>query len=637
MSITITKKNTTGRITQVMKTSDKKAKMDAQAWDWWNEKDDAKQANQLCGTVAYLKQSQGFRQQQSSLFARLYGNQTLFNFVGSNSASMRTGGSGPVDRPTFNLVSSVTDTLVSRITQSRPIPVFLTDNSDYKERNLAKKLNNFILGEFYQTKTYEKSELILRDALVMGTGCLKVYETNDQKVGLERVLETEIFVDLDEGIYGEPRSLYQVKLVDRKVLENLFPNEKKIAAQGTKATVDNSSDSAKTVSDLVMVVEGWHLPSGPGTGDGRHTIACSAGTLFSEVWEKDKFPFVFLKHRTRMLGFWAQGVAETLMGTQMELNSLLMTIARAIKLQGRPVVMVEEGSKVSKASINNDIAVIIPYRGSAPIFANPVSNAPELYAERDRIIQYGYQQEGLSFMAASSQKPGGLDSGEALRTYDDINSDRFASLEKRYSNFFVDVAYLVIDKAMDIAKKYGKYQTVYPDKKGTKQIDLPKLSLLQDPFVIQAYTESSLPKDPAGRLQKVTEMVQAGMVTIQEGRRLLDYPDLSQIETLANAAEERIFCYLDDIVESGKYSPPDPFMNLGLAKELTTQYINLYECRKLEEAKCQQLRDFFSQCLDIEAAAQPPMQPGMPAPMPQAAPQAPAQSPLIPNSPNPQQ
>jgi hypothetical protein len=256
-----------------------------------------------------------------------------------------------------------------------------------------------------------------------------------------------------------------------------------------------------------------------------------------------------------------------------------------------------------------------------------------MYAERDRIIQYGYQQEGLSFLSASAQKPAGLDSGEALRTYDDINSDRFASLEKRYSNFYVDLAYQIIDLAKDIAKREGKYQTVYPDKKGTKEIDLPKLSLLDDPFVIQAYTESSLPRDPAGRLQKVTEMVQAGMITLQEGRRLLDYPDLSQTETLANAAEERIYCYLDAIVEDGDYNPPDPFMNLQLAVELTTDYYNLYACRKLEETKLQMLRDFHTQCLTIIQAAQPPPPPQASpgAPSPQAAPMPTPQSPLVPN------
>lgn len=643
MSVTITKKeNTSQQLMQVMKTSDKKTKFGSQPWDWWKEKkNDQLLADQLCGTVAYLKQSQNFRQRQAAIFARLYGNMTLFSFVGANMSKMDQYAGLPADRPTFNLVASVVDTLVSRLTQAKPTPVFLTDNGDYKERNLAKKLNNFILGEFYNCKAYETGEYILRDALVEGTGCLKIFEDANHKVAIERVLLTELFVDLDESIYNDPRSLYQVKLVDRDVAISNFPKANDILQLAGKATVDSSAESSKTVSDLIMLVEGWHLPSGPGAKDGRHVIACSSGTLLDEPWTKDKFPFVFMHHKKRLLGFWSQGVAESLMGTQMELNSLLMTIAKSIKLVGVPRVFIEDGSKVVKAHQNNEIGVIVTYRGTKPSYEVAPCVPQEMYAERDRIIQYGYQQEGLSMLSASSQKPQGLDSGEAIRTYDDINSDRFASLEKRYSNFYVDLAYQIIDLAKDIAEREGPYSTIYPDKKGTKDIDLPKLSLLQDNFVIRAYTESSLPQDPAGRLQKVTEMIQAGMITIQEGRRLLDYPDLAQVETLANASEERIYCVLDDIIESGKYTPPDPFMNIQLAVQLVTQYYNLYACRKLEENKMQMLRDFHTQCLTLVQAMQPPAPAGMlgqapgqgaPAPTPQAQPVPQPQSPLVSNA-----
>ena len=181
----------------------------------------------------------------------------------------------------------------------------------------------------------------------------------------------------------------------------------------------------------------------------------------------------------------------------------------------------------------------------------------------------------------------------------------------------------------------GSYSTIYPNKNGTKEIDLPKAAMIKDEFVIQCFTQSSLPKDPAGRLAKVTEMVQAGMISLQEGRRLLDYPDLEQVEKLANAAEERILQILDDIVDSGKYTPPDPFLDLMLAKTLVVQYINLYAAAKLEEKKMQLLRDFYTQILDLAQAAQPPTPagPGGAAPTPQAAPQAPPTSPLIPNAP----
>jgi hypothetical protein len=207
----------------------------------------------------------------------------------------------------------------------------------------------------------------------------------------------------------------------------------------------------------------------------------------------------------------------------------------------------------------------------------------ELYSQLQRLIEYAYQQEGISQLAASSVKPGGLTSGAALREYDDLQTDRFAALAKRYDNFFIDLAYLVTDQARDIAINEGSYSTIYPNKDGTKEIDLPDMDILKNTYVIQCFDSSSLPRDPAGRLQKITEMMQAGLIDPQEGRRLLDYPDIEQVDKLANASEERILQILDQIVDKGEYTPPDPFMDLNRARSLVVQYINLYESAHLEE------------------------------------------------------
>ena len=90
----------------------------------------------------------------------------------------------PDDRPTFNLIQACTDTLVSRLTQGEPAPKFLTDGADYKQRHLAQRLNQFILGEFYQTKAYQKGARMLRDGIVMGPGALWVWAAMTTKCKL---------------------------------------------------------------------------------------------------------------------------------------------------------------------------------------------------------------------------------------------------------------------------------------------------------------------------------------------------------------------------------------------------------------------------------------------------------------------
>lgn len=603
------------------------------AYKWWKANSQAELAQQIIDTAAFLKTQQQYRYRQASLFARMYGNLPIFNMAGSQMGMMATGPNNlPIDRPTMNVVQSCIDTKVSRITQSRPRPVFLTDNGDYKERNLGKKLNNFIQGEFYQTKAYNLGELLLRDAAVLGTGCVKVYETTDHKVGLDRVLLTELLADVNDAYYGEPRSLYHFKLIDRSVLAEMFPDHKSAIAKAEQGFPDSGADSQKTASDQIIAVEAWHLPSGKDATDGRHAIVCTSGVIADEKWEKPSFPFVFLKDSPRILGMWGQGTAERLLGTQVEINKLLMTISQAINLVGVPRVFVEVGSKVVKAYLNNQVGSIVTYQGTKPSYEVAPCVPQELYAQLQRLIEFAYAQEGISQLAASSIKPAGLNSGEAQRAYQDNQTDRLAALSKRYDNMFVDLAYAIMDKACDIQKERGKYQTIYPNKNGTKQLDLPEAEkLTENPFVIQCFDSSSLPRDPAGRLQKITEMMQAGIISPQEGRRLLDYPDIEQVDKLANSGEERILEILDKIVDEGVYTPPDPFMDIGLATQLVTQYYNLYSTAKLEEEKAQMLRDFFSQLEALKQQAMQPAQPQLPAP--QAAPEAVPTNPMIPNVP----
>lgn len=597
---------------------------------WWKARSQQELCEQVIETAAFLKEQQQYRFRQLAIYMRLYGNLPLFNWAGSSMQKMPTNLGLPMDRPTMNIVQSCIDTIVSRLTQSRPKPTFLTDAGDTKMRNLAKQMNRFIPGEFYQVDMYKKGVITLRDALIGGTGAIKIFADSSNKVQAERTMITELYVDPNDSIYGSPRQLFQIKLVDRAVCDEMFDSGS-IVSKAMQAFPDNAADSQKTISDQLMLVEGWHLPSSDSATDGRHTIACSSGILLDEPWKRDRFPFAFMHNTPPQIGFWGQGMAEQLMGTQVEINQLLITITQSIKLVGVPRVFVEKGSKIVKAHLNNQVGAIVEYSGTLPQYVVAPCVAPEMYQQLERLIQQGYQQSGVSALSAAAQKPAGLNSGEAIRNYDDLQSDRFAALSKRYEDFYTDIAYLVCDTAKDIAEQTGSYQTVYPNKDGTREIDLPSVDLLQDPFVIQCFDTSSLPRDPSGRLQKVTDMMQAGLIDPQEGRRLLDYPDIEQVDRLANASEERILKALDDIVEDGKYTPPDPFMNLQLAAQLCTMYYNLYVAAKLTEAKAQQLRTFFTQVQMLQQAGQPPPQQTVGSP--QAAPTAAPVSQLLPNVP----
>lgn len=597
----------------VVKTKDKpRSNVVMESFKWWLAQNDRELCDQLLSTTSYLTKTHQIRIRQASIFTRLLSGKPLYNYL-ANVGTLDNSQQLPIGRPTANVCYSCTDTLVSRITENKPTPTFLTDGGHYKERLMARELNNFLLGEFYRMKTYQLGGFSLRDACAIGDGFVKVYPLN-KKVAMERTLSTELLTDYNDAYYGNPRSLIQKKLVDRQSMMALFPDKMDMILKAQHGNVDNTPLSTETISDQFIVSEGWRLPSYSGSGDGRHAIVCSAGVIEDEKWTKSTFPFAKIGYNPNPVGYFSQSLCEILMPSQMEIYKMLIIASQAIELMGVPRIYIDELSKITETAFNNNIGTIIKGKGAPPVFINATANAPEIYEWIKWLIENAYQMCGVSALSAAAQKPAGLNSGEAQRVYLDNQDRRFAALEKRYYDFYTDLSYLVIDTAKDIAEVEGSYTTVYPGKDGTREVDLPKAAILKDTYVIRCYEESSLPKDPAGRQAKLSEMLAAGEITIQEFRRMSSLPDLEQSDALARALEERILHDLDSIIEDGKkgYNPPDPFVldPTDLATTLSVNYINKYIVTDVEEEKMQLLRDYFTQVQVLkDRAATPPTPP----------------------------
>ena len=587
-----------------------------QSFKWWLAQSDDELVTQLLSTTNYLKKQSQIRIRQASIFTRLFSGKPLYNYL-ANVGTLDNSQQLPIGRPTANVVYSCVDTLVSKISQDKPRCIFMTDDGHYKERLLAKELNNFIAGEFYRTKAYDIGALALRDACVIGDGFIKVFP-QDNKMCLERTLSTELLTDYNDSYYGNPRSKIQMKLVDRQTYLTLFPDQADLILKAQHGNVDNTPLSTDTISDQFIIAEGWRLPTTRASNDGRHSIVCSAGKILDTSWDKLTFPFAHIGYNPNIVGYFSQSLAEILMPTQMEIYKMLIIASQAIELMGVPRILIDEFSKILETAFNNNIGTIIKYSKVAPQFINAQSNPPEIYEWIKWLIQNAFQMAGISAMSATSQKPAGLNSGEAIRSYDDLQTDRFAAFAKRYQNMFPDLAYLLIDGAKDIAKETGEYLTVYPNKDGTREIDLPQAVILRDSYIIKCEEESFLAKDAAGRKAQLSEMLAAGEITQQEFRRLSPNPDLEQSDSLANALEERVLHDLDAIIEKGKkgFNPPDAFIldPSDLATTLCVQYINKYSVTDVEESKMQLLRNYFTQIQNLKQEAMPP-------PVPAAVPQ----------------
>jgi hypothetical protein len=600
---------------------------------WWMLKDqDA--ADSISGTLNLIRDAQSFRATQWIVSARLYGNLAPTTLAGVSFSKIAAQQPALRDRISYNLVQSVVDTVVAKVTRNRPRPFFLTSGGDYRKQREAKKLNAFLEGVFYENSTQDIGKVVFRDASVWGDGFIHVFAKGD-RVCHERVMSSEIFVDDVESLYGQPRQMHRVKQVDRQVLFDLFPENADMIGGAKPSRTEEAGRSI--VADMITVRESWHLPSGPGADDGKHCITIDGAVLGEmEPWPHSFFPFARVQWSPRLYGYWGQGLAEQLQNIQLEINKLLWVIQRSMHLMGSFKVFIENGSKIVKEHLNNDVGSIINYTGTPPMYVTPPIVAPEVYAHLQTLINKGYEQAGVSQLAASSLKPEGLNSGRAIREYNDIQTDRLSVPSKSYEQMFMDVGRLSIEVVKMIAASDKGYQVRVPGKKSLAMIEWKDIKLNDEDYVMQCFPVSSLPNDPAGRLATIQEYAQAGFLTPRQARRLLDFPDLEQVESLANAEEEYLQSVFDRIVDEGDYTSPDPLDDLQLSKQLCLEYYAKGKFNNLREDRLELLRRYLEQINEIEQAMMPPAPP-MPMPGMTGEPLAPPMpmpaSELVPNVP----
>lgn len=602
---------------------------------WWKvpKKDRAASIVACCKTIS---EGDSPRQTQYQISTRLFGNTNLLGLTGLSFSKVSAVASSIKDRVTFNLCQSVVDTIVAKMAKNRPKPLFLTSGGNYKMVRKAKKLTKFCDGIFYENKAYELGPTILRDCEVFGDGIIHIFNKYG-RVHWERVVATELLVDTIETMYGHARQMHRIKAMDRGVVRDMFPGNNKVI-DVANSTSGDLTGMYVNVADLITVTESWRLPSGPDAGDGLHCISLENGILFEEKWEKNYFPFVFIKSSKRLFGFFGQGAVERLQSIQLEINKILWVIQRSMHLHGTYRVWIKTGSKLPKEHINNDIGAVL-VSDEKPEYLSSSFIPQEYFNHLQTLKQQGYNQEGVSELSAASRKPAGLDSGKALREYNDIESDRFTILGQAYENFFLDAAKLSIAVAREIFEEEGEYKVTMPGKKFTETIDWKDIDLEEDEYVMKVFPVSSLPDDPAGRLQTIQEYMQAGILSIRQGRRLLDFPDLEAEETLDNAREEYLHTILEKMTDDGEYTVPEPEDDLVLANELTLEYYAVGKNQGLEEDRLDLLRRFRDQVGVLLQKAMPPSAPGAtpagPAGNPpQAVPTAPPVSNMLPNSPN---
>lgn len=525
---------------------------------WWLA-EEGKKHLELFSTVRSLHESSHDRQQRNMRNLKLYGNMDAASLGASSYLNVNHLPQMPDNRLRLNIVSSMVDTSGAKISKMKPRISFLTQGGDPSAQKQAKQLSKYMLGAFYLNDIHQLHQQGFRDGQIFDLGALKHWQ-DGKRIHSERTLAMELYVDPMDAVYGKPKCIYQVKYVPRTVMKALWPKAEG-AINSAKGGIESGIHSEHFEEEFVCVIEAWRLPSKKGAKDGKHVISIQGHDLVDEEWTKDYFPFTFFRWSKPVVGFYGQSLAERLTPTQVEINKMLRIIQRSFHLGSAFKVLLEYGSKVSKDQLNNDVGSIIHYMGTKPEYVVPKVVHEEFFQHLRFLIQSAYEEAGISQMSAGSRKPAGLESGKALREFNDIESERFAIVSQDYESSFLETARIYIDLSNDIAEAGGDFCVKAQSKRFIESIKWSEVRPEEDAYITQMFPTSMLPHEPAGRLAFVQELINSGMVPADWGLMLLDFPDTEAYASLKNAALDDLMDTMEELA-MGEYSPPEPFQDL---------------------------------------------------------------------------
>lgn len=591
----------------------------AQSKEPWNLLTDPKdRANAIDQIVKEIDDDQCTWQEMTLSHLRMYRSFAMLG-LGPFSYSHLDGGLGaPLS---LNVLRSMVNFVHAKLTKDRPRATFQTYGATYKQKRKAKLLQRYAEGLAYQEKLYEKMRMVALDMLVMGTGVLKVCEA-DGRIVFDHVFSPNLRVDSVEGMYGKPANTYEVVYISRGKLMRMFPKMKEeIASLRTVSETDGFSTLSmipeRRDTDMLRVVEAYHLASKEGARDGLMTISCQDVEIHSAVWSHAWHPYCIARWSQANLGFYGMGLAEELKGIQVEINRLVRKIQLAFQLLGNPYVLADRASSIARGQLTDIPGSVILYNSKEPKISAPMTVHPEIFAHLDRLYQRAYEIAGVSQNSAMAKPAYAFESGRAQLIQNDTEDSRFASVFLNWEQAHMDA----IEKAIAIARTIPGYTVKVFGDDSLEEIDFNRdIKLESSEYVMRVLPRAFVSGTPAEQLDQAERLVKTGLVgSPEEALEQTEAPDIQALVKRKTAPKAFVEKLLQSMADGGPQRAPEPQMNIALAHSTALEFYNEMQESGYPPAACRKIRNFIVACTRLERigaqggapamGAAPPIQP----------------------------
>jgi hypothetical protein len=504
----------------------------------------------------------------------------------------------------LKLSQSVVDTGKAKIAaRQRPKGQVLTKGGSYEHRLQARELSKFCEGILYQQQgnyenTWELMEQAFKDCEIWEAGIICVVPDYQAcKIRHERGFAHEFFADPLESHRGSPRHLHRRYPASKYYLVEMVSGTK--AANGIMAAALHADDKegasvAEREHDMCSVYEGWFL--GYGGKPGRHIIAvrgaatgAGAGgvtVIVDEEWDWPCFPIASIMWERNQFGMWGTPLVDQNGALQANTNDVYGRMGRNVRSLARGYLEYDESAyddNQLKKMVGNELSAIKRKSGAPQsqfVMPNPFNPATMQYFQESRSMCF--EIPGVSEMGAQGKRSPGLDSGIAIRSENDLQSERFLPKSTSYENLAVQLARLDMYAANDIKAKGGKLKAARGYGEYLDELiwdDIAPGDMEQ--FTVQA--ASSMEDTLAGRRQFISDYAKAGYITPDVAERMLATPN-PDVEAM-NKREQAQYRYLERVTSKFQRAKPkewDPQVDTIVPDELLfaptayTQMVDAY-------------------------------------------------------------
>src|SRR5574344_1946651 len=451
--------------------------------------------------------------------------------------------------PAINVIKSCIDTLTSRMAATKVRPFFNCVNGTFKDIQICKQSQQYFDQYFDFQGLYKTMPNVFRDSAIFDTGWIYIDEVSKK---ISRALPWQIYVRPAEMNYDKltkiyyERMEYPVSLLPEELRKDVKDNIQYCTYGTYYNTVSHTKAEYVDMSNKLYIVE----------------------------YKPQELPFVFLHYNSPIISNTSMSIVDMLNSIQLEINSLMSKIKDASQLNPANTYFVPADSTIKATQLNNRIGNIVTYATTPSMTGSPVTVATPPFIDNqymetvDSLVQKAYEMVGVSSLSAQSKKPTGLNSGVALSTMEDLESDRFETQLNQIIRAYVDIAKKCIacfDKSDNILPKSNSHVSI-------KWRDVVEET---DKMVIQFSGADALSKDPSQKLQQLQAMVQAGILPAERMAQYMEIPDVNSGYNLANNSINAVLSVIDDCLKNDNYDVPEYIPFDMLKQEIINTQLSL--------------------------------------------------------------